>query len=111
MLICSSPVPNSRAFIPSSPISSTGVSSVNPYFFPIAPKYWAAMPLSSLALKPIRFIAPSRSVTRSSGKIASRLIRIRIPRPLQPGHAPYGLLKENIRGVSSSMETPQSGQA
>ena len=46
-----------------------------------------------------------------TGKIASLLIFMRIPRPLHAGQAPNGLLKENIRGASSSMETPQSGQA
>ena len=34
-----------------------------------------------------------------------------VPRPVQAGHAPKGLLNENIRGVSSSMDTPQSSQA
>jgi len=33
------------------------------------------------------------------------------PRPLQVGHAPKGLLKENILGSSSSMLTPCSGHA
>ena len=31
----------------------------------------------------------------------------RVPRPLQAGQAPWGLLKENNRGVSSGRETPQ----
>ena len=30
---------------------------------------------------------------------------------MQVGQAPKGLLNENIRGVNSSMDTPQSSQA
>ena len=97
--------------MPSSLMSPTGVSIVKPYFWPIAAKYCAAIPLSSPVLKPIAVSAPSRRLSRSSGKIASLLIFMRIPRPLHAGQAPNGLLKENIRGASSSMETPQSGQA
>ena len=97
--------------MPSRPISSTGVSIVKPYLSPSALKYWAAMPFSSPVLNPAAVSAPSRRLSRSSGKTASRVMTIRIPSPLQAGQAPKGLLKENIRGVSSSMEIPQSGQA
>ena len=97
--------------MPSGLIFSTGVSMVKPYLSPMAEKYWAAMPLSSPVLNPTAVSAPSRRLSRSSGNTASRLMTIRIPRPLQAGQAPKGLLKENIRGVSSSMEIPQSGQA
>ena len=33
------------------------------------------------------------------------------PVPVQVGQAPYGLLNENMRGVNSSMEIPQSSHA
>ena len=37
--------------------------------------------------------------------------RARLPRPLQSGQAPYGLLNEKSRGASSSIETPCTGHA
>ena len=33
------------------------------------------------------------------------------PRPVQRGQAPWGALKEKMRGSSSGSETPCSGQA
>ena len=48
----------------------------------------------------------SGSGTMSAGSTVRRL-----PRPVQTGQAPKGLLNENIRGASSSMDTPQSSQA
>ena len=36
---------------------------------------------------------------------------INVPKPVQVGQAPYGLLKENILGDNSSMLIPCSGQA
>src|SRR6059036_2221033 len=44
--------------------------------------------------------------TRRSGSISSRT-----PIPPQSGHAPYGLLKENIRGETSGKEMPHSAHA
>ena len=47
----------------------------------------------------------------SSGSTSSGgMVRV-TPRPEQAGQAPKGELKENIRGASSSMLMPQSGQA
>ena len=57
------------------------------------------------------FSAPWRRERLLSGKRMSGLIFISVPRPEQVGQAPKGLLKENIRGASSSMLMPQSGQA
>src|SRR5205807_10180841 len=36
---------------------------------------------------------------------------VSLPRPVQRGHAPWGELKEKMRGWSSGSETPWSGQA
>ncbi|MNV90576.1 hypothetical protein D3C71_1849740 [compost metagenome] len=46
-----------------------------------------------------------------SGIILSGSIFKSSPNPVQSGHAPKGLLKENILGVNSSILIPQSGHA
>ena len=56
-------------------------------------------------------IAPSLNEMLSSGTTSCSSIVSMVPRPVHSGQAPKGLLKENILGVSSSMLTPQSGQA
>ena len=56
-------------------------------------------------------MAPSRMESFSSGTTSVGSTFIWLPRPIQVGQAPKGLLKENIRGVSSSREMPQSSQA
>ncbi len=48
---------------------------------------------------------------RGWGSPAGGSAFIWLPSPVQVGQAPKGLLKENIRGESSSMEMPQSSQA
>ena len=52
-------------------------------------------------------IAPSLSVSDGSGTISSGSISICEPSPVQRGQAPWGELKENIRGSSSGIEVPQ----
>ena len=56
-------------------------------------------------------MAPSRMDLLSSGTMRDGSAFSCTPRPVQVGQAPKGLLKENNRGVSSSMEMPQSSQA
>ena len=56
-------------------------------------------------------IAPAFSERLPSGTMSAGSTFIRVPSPEQAGQAPNGLLKENSRGVSSSMLMPQSGQA
>ena len=56
-------------------------------------------------------MAPSKMDRLSSGMISAGSVFSCIPRPVQVGQAPKGLLKENIRGVNSSIEMPQSSQA
>ena len=56
-------------------------------------------------------IAPSITDLDLSGINRSVDISVISPRPWQAGHAPKGLLKENILGESSSRENPHVGQA
>ncbi len=56
-------------------------------------------------------MAPSRMDKAGLGMTSWGSAFIWLPRPVQVGQAPKGLLKENIRGASSSMEMPQSSQA
>ncbi len=95
----------------SSEKSFTGVSMVNPNFFPSASMNAPAMPSPSALEKPMACSAPWCRESDLSGKMMSGEIFIRYPRPEQCGQAPNGLLKENMRGLSSSMEMPQSGHA
>ncbi|MNI24817.1 hypothetical protein D3C73_784480 [compost metagenome] len=55
--------------------------------------------------------APSSTDFSGSGISNSGSTTIFIPRPSHSGHAPKGLLKENIRGASSSILKPHTGQA
>ncbi len=55
-------------------------------------------------------IRPPSSMERSISRIKSGSISCFVPNPSHPGQAPKGLLKENMRGASSSMEIPQSMQ-
>ena len=55
--------------------------------------------------------APSAIDLLLSGMIRSGSNSILNPSPLHSSHAPNGLLKENIRGWSSSNAIPQIGQA
>ena len=43
-------------------------------------------------------MAPSLMVKFSSAMISSGSNSMMVPRPEQEGHAPYGLLNENVRG-------------
>ena len=49
------------------------------------------------------WIAPSSSYFDGSGTSSSGSTSIRVPSPEQTGQAPYGELKENERGSSSSI--------
>ena len=69
------------------------------------------MPSERMEFHPLATTAPSKMDRFSSGIISAGSAFSCIPRPMQVGQAPKGLLKENIRGVSSSMEMPQSSQA
>src|SRR5262245_14782428 len=55
--------------------------------------------------------APCLSVRSTFGTTRSGSTSHRLPRPEHVSHAPYGLLKENMRGETSGSEIPQSGQA
>ena len=61
-------------------------------------------------LEPNAF-TPSYKVLFLSGIIKSSSILIKYPIPVHSGHAPNGLLNENILGDNSSKLTPQSGHA
>ena len=89
---------------------STGSDSENLYFFERASKYIAAIWLPSIA-QPLPFIAPSRIDFLRSGMILFSSIFRNTPSPVHFGHAPNGLLNENILGDRSSILTPWSGQA
>ena len=69
------------------------------------------MPSERMDAQPVAVMAPSRMDLDSSGTISAGSAFSCTPRPVQVGQAPKGLLKENSRGVSSSMEIPQSSQA
>ena len=56
-------------------------------------------------------LTPSYNVLSLSGIIKSSSIFIKYPIPEHFGHAPYGLLNENILGDNSGKLNPQSGQA
>ena len=64
-----------------------------------------------MLFQPEAVMAPSRMDSFLLGMIRSGSTFSWEPRPVQVGQAPKGLLKENIRGESSSMEMPQSSQA
>ena len=51
--------------------------------------------------------APSLMLNDGSGTTASGSTSMRMPRPVHAGHAPWGLLKEKLRGAGSSIEMPQ----
>ncbi len=70
----------------------------------------AATVLPSIAHPPA-FSPPLFIESDLSGRIRSGSIFINTPRPVHFGHAPKGLLNENMRGVSSSTLMPCSGQA
>ncbi len=53
-------------------------------------------------------MAPSRSDRSGSGTIRDSSYSSTAPNPLQPGHAPRGLLNENRPGVSGIEAVPQS---
>ena len=91
--------------------SRQGVVSLKRYFFARASKYIREMPSPRMLFQPLAWMAPSRMDRDLSGTIRSGSAFSWLPRPVQVGQAPKGLLKENIRGVSSSMEMPQSSQA
>ena len=69
------------------------------------------MPSPRTLFHPDAQIAPSRMESVLFGMTSSGSTLSWLPRPVQAGHAPKGLVNENIRGVSSSMDTPQSSQA
>ena len=67
---------------------------------------------SVLALdQPEAWIAPSKMDLSLSGITKSASATSWKPKPVQVGHAPAGLLKENIRGSNSVKLMPQSSQA
>ena len=61
-------------------------------------------------LEPKAF-TPSYNVLSLSGIIKSSSILIKYPIPVHVGHAPNGLLNENILGDNSPILILQSGQA
>ena len=81
------------------------------YFFASASKYIREMESSRTLFQPEAVIAPSSTEREGSGITSAGSIWSWTPRPPHFGQAPKGLLKENSRGVSSSMEMPQSSQA
>lgn len=105
------PVPYKIACFAACGSSANGVSSEKPYFSASAVKYIPAMDSLFALCQPLTEIAPFASERLSSGTTSAGSIFIIVPRPEHVGHAPNGLLKENMRGVSSSRLTPQSGQA
>ena len=70
-----------------------------------------AMLSSLVLLHPEAEIAPSAMEREGFGTTSAGSTCICTPSPPHSGQAPKGLLKENSRGVSSSMEMPQSSQA
>ena len=88
-----------------------GVVSWKPYCLPRASKYIRAMESPFTFCQPETAMAPSRMDKAGLGMTSWGSAFIWLPRPVQVGQAPKGLLKENIRGASSSMEMPQSSQA
>ena len=88
-----------------------GVFSLNLYFLANASKYIREIPSDLMLFQPEAVIPPSTMDRFLFGMMRSGSIFIWEPRPIQVGQAPKGLLKENIRGVSSSMDMPQSSQA
>ena len=91
--------------------SCQGVEREKWYFLDRASKYIREMPSERIFPQPEAWMAPSRMLSFPSGTMRSGSAFNWLPRPVQAGQAPKGLLKENIRGVSSSMEMPQSSQA
>ena len=83
----------------------------NWYFLLSASKYLRLTPSERMDAQPGAVIAPSRMDLLSSGTMRAGSAFSCTPSPVQVGQAPKGLLKENSRGVSSSMERPQSSQA
>ena len=61
--------------------------------------------------QPEALTAPCRMDRFSFGITSAGSTFIKVPSPVHFGQAPWGLLKENIRGSSSPTETPWSGQA
>src|SRR3989442_13046364 len=55
--------------------------------------------------------APPWGGRADCGRSRSPSISSREPSPPHSGHAPYGLLNENIRGETSGKEMPHSAQA
>ncbi len=51
--------------------------------------------------------APPMMLREGSGTTASASTSIRNPRPVHTVQAPWGLLKEKLRGAGSSIEMPQ----
>ncbi len=88
-----------------------GAFRLNLYFFASASKYIREMPSFLMFPQPDAQMPPSMIDSDWFGMMMSGSTRSCVPRPVQDGQAPYGLLKENSLGVSSSMETPQSSQA
>jgi len=54
--------------------------------------------------------APFSTLLERSGITRSGSISRRVPRPVQVGQAPWGELKEKLRGSSSSIVKPSYGQ-
>ena len=69
------------------------------------------MPPPRMLLQPLAVMAPSKRDLLGSDTIRAGSTFSWLPRPVQVGQAPKGLLKENSLGASSSMLMPQSSQA
>ena len=91
--------------------SFTGVVSLKPYCLASASKYMREMESPFTLFQPEAEMAPSRMERPGLGMMRAGSTLSWLPRPVQVGQAPKGLLKENMRGASSSMEMPQSSQA
>ena len=70
----------------------------NLYFLLRASKYIREMPSPRTLFQPLAQIAPSRMDLLPSGTMMAGSAFNWLPRPVQVGQAPKGLLKENIRG-------------
>ena len=68
------------------------------------------MPLSAFD-HPLALIVPSLMESFLFGIIRLGSTLRKMPSPVQVGHAPKGLLNENIRGDNSSIQAPCSGHA
>ena len=104
----SSPAPRRTSSRVAFDSSFQGVSRLKRRFFAstvrVCRKYTDSRPAHGAS-------APLARDFRGSGTTRSGSSSSRVPRPPHAGQAPYGLLKENIRGETSGNEMPQRTHA